>query len=419
MTINNQKLFPVITSTSCRLKWAWSTLYLNQGNTTSCHRASGSDIPEKFETFHNTSIKIQDRTAMLQGHWPGNGCEYCRDIEQSGGSSDRMFQNQIPEVYPKELDSNNQLTEVTPTILEVFFSNTCNLACVYCNAKYSSSIQAENKKFAGAILPELDFKYTDNRYKELVPKFWEWFRLNSNTLQRLQILGGEPFLQKDVMQLIEYFESTPHPDLEFNLVTNLSLPTDVLEPVLVKLKNLKQKNKLKRIDIQASVDCWGISQEYIRYGFNQNTFERNMMLMIEMEVFRIGLLSTVTSLSIPSMPDLAIKYNQWCEKQKIFWYMHLVLPNDQSVFDPTIFEYSLFESHVNAVYKLLPKKTWDDKITVESFDGIFLKLKQNCNNNLNRQHKLAQYLQVNDNRRNADWKKTFPWLVKELEHVVQ
>lgn len=404
------KYFPIESETGCRSKWSWSTLYLNQGTTSSCHRASLSSIPEKFEDFHNTPIKVQDRSVMLQSQWPGNGCEYCQDIEHSGGVSDRMFQNQIPYVYPKELDQDNSLTVISPVVLEVFFSNTCNLSCVYCTAKVSSSIQAENKKFGGAILPELNFEYVDNKYRELVPKFWSWFKTNSQTLRRLQILGGEPFLQDNVLNLIDYFDQHPHPDLEFNLVTNLILPTKVIQPVLEKLKDLKHQNKLKRIDIQVSVDCWGQSQEYIRHGFESTIFDRNMELLIEMSAFRVGLLSTITSLSIPSMPALAQKYNQWCTKQKIFWYMHLVLPNNQSVFDPTMFDYSVFDSSLKSVYNLLPKETWDDKTTLESFDGIVSKLKTNCKTDLDRQQNLLNYLDANDHRRKTKWQDIFPWL---------
>jgi hypothetical protein len=135
-----------------------------------------------------------------------------------------------------------------------------------------------------------------------------------------------------------------------------------------------------------------------------------MALLIDMAVFRVGLLSTITSLSIRDMPDLAQKYNQWCSKQKIFWYMHLVLPNNQSVFDPTIFDYSVFDSSLELVYNLLPKETWDDKTTLESFDGIVSKLKTNCKTDVDRQQTLLQYLDANDHRRNTKWKDVFSWL---------
>lgn len=415
------KFFPITTATSCRSKWSWSSLYLNQGTTASCHRSSVSDIPDNFDNFHNTSIKIQDRSIMLQGMWPGNGCEYCRDIENSGGLSDRQFQNQIPDIYPLELDNDATATEVTPVVLEVFFSNACNLACVYCSPKFSSAIQTENKKFGGAIISELNFEYNDNLYKDLAPKFWNWFNTNSRSLKRLQILGGEPFVQKDLLRLIEYFDHNPCPDLELNLITNLSLPTSLIEPILQKLSWLKKQNKLKRIDIQVSVDCWGQSQEYIRHGFKLDTFDRNMDLMISMGTFRIGLLSTITSLSIPSMIELAIKYNRWCEQQKIFWYMHLVLPNNTSVFNPAIFEYSQFEPYLITVHNLLPKDTWDDKTTLDSFNGIVTKLKQFCKNDIDGQKILINYLNTNDTRRKSNWENAFPWLKKitgNKNHVV-
>ena len=414
----SKRYFPIVTPTSCRSKWSWSSIFLNQGTTASCYRASTSEIPEQFENFHNTALKIQDRKKMLQGEWPGNGCEYCRDIESSGGSSDRMFQNQIPDVYPKELDVDNTLTNVDPAVLEVLFSNTCNLACVYCSPRYSSSIQAENKKFGGSILSELNFEYADNRYQEMIPKFWKWFQQHSQDLQRLNILGGEPFVQKETLELIDYFDNNPHPNLEFNLVTNLNLPVKIVEPILRKLGQLKQQGKLKRIDIQASVDCWGPEQEYIRHGFELDTFDRNMSVMIDIGEFRIGLLSTVTSLSIDTMSTLAVKYNKWCERQKIFWYMHLVGPVNRSVFDPTIFDYSNFESSLKDVYDLLPKESWDDKTTLETFNGIVLKLQKNCKNNVDKQQQLIEYLTTNDMRRKSNWKKTFPWLEKEFEHVV-
>ena len=417
----SDRYFPIRTETSCRLKWSWSTLYLNAGHTGSCHRASVSNLTtEEFDNFHNTPVKIRDRSVMLQGQWPGNGCEYCRDIEKVGGVSDRLFQIQVPNIYPDELNYDTTLTNVTPTVLEIFFSNTCNLACIYCDARLSSVIQSENKKFGGAILPELNFNYVDNRYKELVPKFWNWFEKNYKKLKRLQLLGGEPFLQRDILKLIDYFDQNPHPELEFNLVTNLMLPPDVLNPTLEKLKTLKNSGKLKRIDINVSVDCWGETQEYIRHGFNTETFEQNLLMLMEKNAFRIGLVSTVTSLSIPSMPLLAVKYNEWCKKQKIFWYMHFVLPIDNSVFDPTIVEYSYYKPHIDTMYNLLPSETWDDKTTLEVFTGIVEKLKKECNTQHHKLNRLVYYLDKNDSRRNLDWKNVFSDLYNFIEtnHVV-
>jgi organic radical activating enzyme len=76
----------------------------------------------------------------------------------------------------------------------------------------------------------------------LIPKFWNWFKLNGKKLQRLQVAGGEPFLQKDVYTLIDHFESNPYPDLEFNIITNLSIESKIIQPRLNKLVESLKKD---------------------------------------------------------------------------------------------------------------------------------------------------------------------------------
>ena len=83
--------FPISTATACQSKWTWSTIYLNQLATASCHRVQPLAIdPENFDDFHNIPKKIADRELMLEGKWPQGGCEYCGDIERAGGWSDRL-----------------------------------------------------------------------------------------------------------------------------------------------------------------------------------------------------------------------------------------------------------------------------------------------------------------------------------------
>jgi len=142
------KYFPIKTETACQLKWNWSTIRLYTGVTSSCQRASYSNITvDNFDSFHNTREKIDARKLMLNGQWPSGGCGYCQQIEAAGGVSDRMFHTSIPNMYPLELDNNSLAVEVTPTILEVYFDNVCNMSCIYCWDGFSSKIQQENIKF--------------------------------------------------------------------------------------------------------------------------------------------------------------------------------------------------------------------------------------------------------------------------------
>ena len=232
------------------------------------------------------------------------------------------------------------------------------------------------------------------------------------------MLGGEPFLQKDFFALVSHYEHNPNPQLEFNIVTNLHIPQTRLHDICAKLKSLVDNNCVKRIDLLVSVDSWGPGQEYVRHGFSRDTFEKNLKILFEYEIFRIGLLSTVCSLTIHELPALVKKFNEWNKLQEIFWYMHLVLPNNTSPFSPAMFDYNVFESSINETIQLLPTNTWDEKNTLDVFLGIAKKIKQNAKTDLNKQKELIEILNEIDRRRGVSWRQSFPWLMEQYKNVV-
>jgi organic radical activating enzyme len=413
------KFFPITTKTSCKAKWAHSTIWLNNATTASCCTADNGPIGDNFDNFHNTEKKIKSRELMLQGQWPDNpgpedGCKTCQEIEKSGDFSERCFQNSIQGNYPQELNQDPTLVQVDPSVVEVYFSNTCNLKCIYCNSTLSSSIQAEDAKFGSAMIFKKEFVYQDNQYRDTVPKFWSWFETNGKKLQRLQVLGGEPFLQKDVYTLIDHFESNPYPDLEFNIITNLSIESKIIQPRLNKLVESLKKRSLKRVDIQTSIDCWGVEQEYIRDGISTELFDTNMKNMLRLKGLRVGLLSTISSLSIFTMTQLFHKWQEWNQIKKVHWYLHLVTQYN-NIFSPLIFKYELFEPSLKYVVDSFSEKSWEHRATKNKLLGIIAYLKDHCSNDVDRQRDLYLYLEENDKRRNSNWRETFPWLLVELE----
>jgi len=412
------KYFPIKTDTACRLKWAWSTVYLNKGTTGSCHRASISTLSlEDFGTFHNTPAKLEARQLMLDGKWPEAGCEYCRDIEQSGGTSDRQFQLGVPDIYPRELDADPTLVHVQPSILEVFFSNVCNFKCVYCKPSLSSQIQAEEKKFGFPIIAS-DHSLADNSYNDYSPVFWKWFVEHGHNLQRLNVLGGEPFLQPDFFKLLDHYRENPNPKLEFTVVTNLHVKEERLRDICSRLQALYYQGHVARVDILVSVDSWGPGQEYVRYGFDRIIFEHNLKILTEYEVFRIGLLSTVCSLTIHELPALADKFTEWNDWQEIFWYMHLVLPNTESPFSPVMLDYDTFSQPLEQVCQRLPVGTWDEQQTRDVFTGIISKIKKHASKDTVKQQELIAILEEIDRRRGLSWQQAFPWLDEKMKNVV-
>jgi sulfatase maturation enzyme AslB (radical SAM superfamily) len=202
-----KRIFPIVSDTACLLKWAWSTVYLGQGTSSSCHRTDQAPIPvDNFESFHNTPEVINDRKLMLSGEWPQNrGCQYCSDLEAAGGASDRTYHNDIPGLTPVEFSTQYQPLVVTPSISEIYIDNTCDLGCVYCRPEYSSVINQEVKKYGEYPigLKPIEKNTNSATYFDLYIK---WLTENYQDLNSISILGGEPLLQKGFWKILDLLD---------------------------------------------------------------------------------------------------------------------------------------------------------------------------------------------------------------------
>jgi hypothetical protein len=218
--------FKINTKTACQFKWTWSTIFLQSGSSSSCHRCKRVDVstPKLMENFHNHPMKLQDRKKMLNGEWPGNGCEYCKKIEDAGGESERTSYINNLNISPKELENNRRAVTVTPRILEIYFTNLCNQKCVYCSPFFSSLIENEVNKY-GPLETEYNldgYVPSVNNYEELKKSFWLWMEKNSTDLYHFQILGGEPMYQPEFEECLDFFETRYHPNLNWKIFSNLN-----------------------------------------------------------------------------------------------------------------------------------------------------------------------------------------------------
>ena len=411
--------FPIRTETACQLKWTWSTIQLYDGNTNSCHRVGSTVIqPEDFDAFHNTPKKLADRRLMLEGQWPTGGCEYCKNIEDVGGQSDRQFHLQIPNLTPPELESNPVAVEVTPRILEIYLDNVCNMSCIYCWDGFSSRIQQENKKFGEFVKNGIEIKNSairHDRHTELSAAFWQWMEKNSTSLARLHILGGEPFYQEQFETCLEFLETHSNPELEFNIVTNLKISMPRLEKFVERIKKLLISRRIKRFDLTASIDCWGAEQEYIRYGIDMKQWQENFSYIAKQKWIPLNINQTITGLGIKSMPELIKFVNQHRQLRPIGHYFMSCV--NRSHLYPGIFEPGFFDQDFENILAEMPDDTWQHKNAREMMKGLQLEFNARPRDTVELS-KLKTFLNEIDRRRQLDWRTTFPWLTKELEHVV-
>jgi hypothetical protein len=413
MTQNYNKIFPIKTDTACNSKWAWSTIWLNKGETSSCHRVDSVPLdPTNFNNFHNLPKKIQDRELMLQGKWPKGGCEYCQQIEEAGGHSDRQHNNAIGGYVPIELETDITATNISPTIVEIFARNTCNLKCIYCAGDLSSQIEAENKKFGyHPLVPNTSIISADliDNYLE---KFFSWLEDNIQGLGRLHLLGGETFLQKDLIEgVFDIIERKPNPNLQLNIFSNFNVPTKLWYGYLSQIKDYHTSKNIGRFDLTCSVDCWGPEQEYVRSGLDLTILEEYLAWAAEQseDWLYLNVNQTVSSMTIKTMPELIEKIKQYNKHRHIGHYFMFV--TGERYLHPDIFEYSMWEEDFNRILTTMSDQSADDKEALTRMIGLQKRLQNTCKLNQNEINKLHQYLDELDRRRGTNWRDLFPYLI--------
>lgn len=401
------ELFPIKNNSACVYKWGWNTFRLYTGRSSSCHRIKPSFVStENFQNFHNTPEVIQDRKLMLSGEWPqGRGCEYCKNIESSGGESDRTYHNKIPGLTPIDFDGTN--LEVTPRILEIYLDNTCDLACVYCSPWYSSKINAELKKF-GPNTFNLSYFQKNENHEKYLELFIDWFKKNSFKLKRLSILGGEPLLQKEFWNLLELLETMDNKNLELSIVTNLNSSLETVKKYVHTVEALLKKKKIKRADISASLDCWGPQQEFSRYGLNLVKWQENFEFLIKHKWLVISVHPVVNSLSILTMNEMQQKISEYKTiNPKIRIDYHMVDGIAEEVFHPEIFGHHFFKEELTQLVTDFPIAVNGDEDSKNRLQGIATLISNGKVDNI-RLKKLKLTLDQLDFRRKTNWRSLFP-----------
>lgn len=411
------KIFPIQNDAACQYKWAWSSIYLNTGTTASCHRCRHYKFNlDNIKNFHNLPGKINDRSKMLKGEWPGNGCEYCRDIELAGGLSDRTaFTNADKTILPPELETDPTALSVTPTILEVYFSNLCNQSCVYCRPTFSSQIEHEVKKYGPSKYNSNYSEWLNDDRKNYVKyreKFFEYMVEHGNKLLMFKMLGGEPFYQEEFDMCLDFFDKNPCPELNWHIFSNLNHDPLKFQIKIDKVRKLIYEKKIKSMQVICSIDCWGPELEYIRYGLNMDWAEKNILIMLKTMGVEVQIHSTVTALSMPSFYKLAEKVREWKKiKHVTFHWNTVVIPQ---CFDIYNFG-NVFVEDLNKFIEVIK-----DKNMLSYQDTVYGIRAKMLSSNVNKKEicNLYEFLNDLDIRRKDDWKKRLPRVASIMQDII-
>lgn len=424
----HSKIFPIKKDPACLLKWGFSTIYLNIGQSNSCHRCVKNSIPlDDFASFHNLPAKVQARQTMLDGQWPDKGCwQYCGSTEEVGGLSDRLLQLQKledPDLVAPELWNDPTATVVTPTMLEMYFQNTCNMKCMYCRPDQSSQWEQELRTLGPMKTRVINVPERTNKsdYNQRLADFWKWLENNYATLRRYHVLGGEPFLLDETEQSFDFWLAHPNDKLVFSMFSNLNIEIARFKHMLGKMQELVEKRCVYKFELTISIDCWNPQAEYVRYGLDWNTFVRNFDSVNNLDWLDLRVNSAVTALTIKSMPELLYWVDTYDRKriQKNLSPIELSFnfggqagtPNPPD--HPLNIGGNVFDDDMERILLAFKNSSIPRDHEIEQLKGMREKI-LSCPYNPHTVFKLKQHLDELDQRRNTDWKQVFPWLL-ELE----
>ena len=312
-----------ISSSFCAAKWYNSTIWLNNGSTTSCHhppahsilndRVTLDDLKKNPSLLHNTTTKKQARKEMLEGKRPSE-CEYCWKIEDLGKeySSDRIFKTVIyteedikscQTVYGSEKDVNLKT-------LEIAFDSNCNFACSYCNPSFSSAWQNDIKTKgeyidlksdgSGAYRQNGDWtkKFNKEENNPYVDAFWNWWPDLSKSLSELRVTGGEATMSPDFWKLVDWWKENQENDIQFAVNSNLGIKDSLLE------KLIKSTHYFKKFVLYSSNESTGAHAEYCRDGLIWEEWKNSVeKLLTYGNVEEFHVMMTINSLCLFSMTD--------------------------------------------------------------------------------------------------------------------
>lgn len=210
------------------------------------------------------------------------GCDICYNNELQKTPSSRIFYNSYKELESKDL----------PTMLDLDFSNLCNLKCIMCNSKRSSEWAKDEGKSIDSIS------------KDLIDDLFEI----SHDVAAITIQGGEPSIMKEY----EYY---------FELLDNSSIAKNINLQVITNATNINKKfytllEKFKSVRLSVSIDAFGKSNDYIRWPSKFDQIEKNLIKLSDCnKAIKIEILNSLNILSMFNYKDFLV----WCKKiEKIY-----------------------------------------------------------------------------------------------------
>lgn len=287
----------------CPLPWIHRFVFKN-GVSVCCSNTEQQNL--KLKDFNNSDTVINIKKNIKNGLVP-NSCKACVDLENSGFESTRT----------RALNDFNYTIDTVPDSVEYFdlrYSNLCNFSCRTCEPMFSSSIETEIKN--NSSLKKFYLAKQDQKVNHDILNNIEFEKIT-----RLNLTGGEPFLIKDNIEILEKLISINNTKLDMLITTNAS----VINPKLI--STLKS---FTNIHWTISIDGIESTAEYIRFGSKWDVIEKNIKNILELK-HSVAFNCTVSAYSILNLDNIVSWFvnlkDNYTNQPLELWFSVLQYPN--------------------------------------------------------------------------------------------
>lgn len=202
---------------------------------------------QSIEEIINSKRAKEIRHGIISGNWDMKNCSQCHELERVGAFTERLANAHRFEDMKDFTEDDFVLQQI-----DIRWSNTCNLACNYCYEYFSSIWAKILNKHLDPLKDSTDLlTYIEN---------------NNNTIKYVNLLGGEPLLQKENHKLFDILDK----DVKGYILTNLSVPLEA--------NKIAQKiiSDFPNITWGVSFDNVGKRFEYVRHRAEWDLLVHNL-----------------------------------------------------------------------------------------------------------------------------------------------
>lgn len=256
---------------------------------------------QSIEEIINGDRAKEIRRGIISGDWDMKNCSQCHELESVGAFTERLANAHRFEGMQDFTEDDFVLQQI-----DIRWSNTCNLACNYCYEYFSSIWAKILNKHLDPLKDSTDLL--------------TYIESNNDTIKYVNLLGGEPLLQKENHKLFDILDK----GVKGYILTNLSVPLET--------NKIAQKiiSDFPNITWGVSFDNVGKRFEYVRHRAEWDLLVHNLDY--------VG--SRVKELNIHPLYNIYTAFNlvelyEFLEDKKIndIYWCAVLNPKHFSVFD--------------------------------------------------------------------------------------